>query len=84
MGSAMNVWSRLKTNLEKQLDFKDLSEYEKKGDKNHLRERQIYEGGGTEHAEFQIENKPIEPEGKKLKSPSMFKWVLFVLFVVYI
>ncbi len=31
-----------------------------------------------------LDNRPIEPEGKKLNRPSIIKWALFLLFVVYL
>ncbi|MBW1702730.1 MAG: YdcF family protein [Deltaproteobacteria bacterium] len=77
----MNLWSRLKMNLENGLDPKDLSE--RRSDKSLTGERQIdgYEGAGQ--AEFQVDDRPIEPEGRKLNRPNIFKWVLFLLFLAY-
>jgi uncharacterized SAM-binding protein YcdF (DUF218 family) len=74
----MNVWSRLKTRLEKGLDFKDLSE--ERGDKSFGGEHHINGPEGT----GQTEDRPIEPEGKKFKRPSIFKWVLFLVFIAYV
>ncbi len=78
----MNVWSRLKTRLEKGLDFKDLSE--ERGDKSFVGEHHINGPEGTGQTGFQIEDRPIEPEGKKFKRPSIFKWVLFLVFIAYV
>ncbi len=78
----MNLWSRIKNHLENQLDLKDLSE--ERGDKSFLGEHHINGTEGTGQTGFQVENRPLEPEGKKFKRPSIFKWVLFLLFIAYV
>lgn len=35
-------------------------------------------------AETNVENKPIEPEGRKLTRPGLLKWIIFLLFIVYV
>lgn len=78
----MNLWSRLKTNLEKELNLKDLSD--ETGDKSLGGETHINGPEGTGRAGYQIADRPIEPEGKKFKRPSIFKWVLFLIFIAYV
>jgi len=78
----MDLWSRLKNSLQKELDFKDLSE--ERGDKSFAGEHHDNGREAPGQTAFQIENRPIEPERKKLKRPSIFKWVLFVIFIAYL
>ena len=35
-------------------------------------------------AETNVENKPIEPEGRKLTRPGLLKWIIFLLFIAYV
>ncbi len=41
-------------------------------------------GEDTGRRGFHPDNKPIEPEGRKGGGPSLFKWIIFLLFVGYI
>jgi uncharacterized SAM-binding protein YcdF (DUF218 family) len=78
----MSAWSRMKTNPNENLEparfLKRIwqqdttSETEDGGVKN-----------GSQSATT-IDNRPIEPEGRKLTRPSIFKWIIFIIFIAYL
>ncbi|MCP4665111.1 MAG: hypothetical protein GY849_02000, partial [Deltaproteobacteria bacterium] len=73
----MNVWSRLKRNFEDSADPGGLSEgMGRKGARNNGLEEQETKGPPQD-------NRPIEPEGKTFNRFSVFKLVLFLIFVAY-
>lgn len=78
----MNLLSRLKAQLESEMDFKDVSEKRDAG--NPAGENFRGESEKRGEAGFQVENEPIEPKGKKLGRPSLFKWILFLFLVAYV
>jgi uncharacterized SAM-binding protein YcdF (DUF218 family) len=64
------------------MDLKDLSE--ERGDKSFEGEQHVIVPERKGQTGFQIADRPIEPEGKKFRRPSIFKWVLFLLFIAYV
>ena len=78
----MSLWSRLRTNLEDGMTFKDLSRERDGG--NPADENTDIESEMKGKTGFQLENEPIEPRGKTLRRPSLFKWILFLFLVAYV
>ena len=77
MRSVMNIWSRLKKKSEDSAYPGGLSEWTGQKDRS---------DDGLEEQEREgppLDNRPIEPEGKKFNRFSIFKVVLFLLFVSY-
>ena len=77
-----NTWSSLTGGAGNAPDTKALSQWmEKRPPLSATREGEAEPG---RPAEFPVENRPIEPEGDALGWPSLFKWAVFLLIIVYI
>jgi len=44
------------------------------------RDNRVEEEGQTE---YYVDNRPIEPEKKKVSGPSLFKWAIFLILIIY-
>ena len=77
-----NVWSRLKMGSENDPDQKYLTNWIGEQDQTiGTQENEVEDTGQTE---TYVDNKPIEPQGKKISRPTVLKWVIFLVFIVYI
>jgi uncharacterized SAM-binding protein YcdF (DUF218 family) len=75
-------WSRLKTVSEKEAAPKGLSNWF--GEQNPMPEYQEGKVEDKRRTEPYVDNKPIEPQGKRLSRPTILKWIIFLVFTSYI
>ena len=78
----MKVWSRPKMKPENAPDLMSLSKWARQQDPIPQMNEDDIEDKGQLGA-FK-DNRPIEPEGKKLTRPGMFKWLIFLLLIGYV
>lgn len=77
-----NVWSRLKMGSENDPDQKYLTNWIGEQDNTiGAQENEVEDRGQTE---TYVDNRPIEPQGKRFTKPTILKWVIFLVFIVYI
>jgi uncharacterized SAM-binding protein YcdF (DUF218 family) len=78
----MNAWSHLKTNPDQNLDLRSLLKGIRQQDPmSDAQDDKLKKSGQIRPA---IDNRPIEPESKKLTRPGIFKWIIFIIFIAYL
>ena len=74
-------WSRPKMTAESDPDTLDLSKWLRAKTSGREEETSLDEEEGQ--TEYRVDNKPIEPEAKSRKGPSIFKWAIFLVLIIY-
>lgn len=75
------VWSRLKMGTENDRDQGDLANWIGEQDPNTGYQENEMEY--SDQTETYVDNRPIEPQGRKLSRPGIIKWIIFLVFITY-
>jgi uncharacterized SAM-binding protein YcdF (DUF218 family) len=54
------------------------------GDQDRTIEVQENKAEDRGQTEFHVDNRPIDPQGKRFTKPTVLKWIIFLVFIVYI
>lgn len=76
------TWSRLKMGPQKDPEPRDLSNWI--GEHDPTGEAQENAAEERRQTETFVDSRPIEPQGRKVTRPRILKWVIFLVFIVYI
>jgi uncharacterized SAM-binding protein YcdF (DUF218 family) len=76
------VWSRLKMGSKNEPDQQQLTNWIGEQDRTiRAQENELEDKGKTGPY---VDNRPIEPQGKRFTKPTVLKWIIFLVFIIYI